>query len=55
MSWVTSSVDLFYRLSRVAIVNFIVSSLALVKPVLDFVIIGLYYPSETPVRILRPV
>ncbi|XP_022084827.1 uncharacterized protein LOC110976117 [Acanthaster planci] len=48
MSWVTSSVDLFYRLNRVAIVNFIVSSIALVKPVLDFVIIDLYFPPATP-------
>ncbi|XP_038055217.1 uncharacterized protein LOC119727422 [Patiria miniata] len=48
MSWVTSSVKLYYRLSRVAIVNFIVSSIALVKPVLDFVIIDLYFPTATP-------
>nr|BAJ41223.1 egg coat matrix protein [Asterias amurensis] len=46
MSWVTSNVDLIYRLNRVAIVNFIVSSTALVKPVLDFVIIEPYFDAQ---------
>ncbi|KAJ8028380.1 hypothetical protein HOLleu_30593 [Holothuria leucospilota] len=48
-SWVSSSAELIYRLSRIAIVNFILSSTALVKPVLDYVIIEPYIVKGLPV------
>ncbi|XP_071846845.1 uncharacterized protein [Apostichopus japonicus] len=48
-SWVSSSAELIYRISRIAIVNFILSSTALVKPVLDYVIIGPYIENVLPI------
>ncbi|XP_033108679.1 uncharacterized protein LOC117110177 [Anneissia japonica] len=46
MSYVSSSANLYYRIYRIAMVNFILSSQPLVKPSIDFVIISPYVPVE---------
>ncbi|XP_072040395.1 uncharacterized protein [Amphiura filiformis] len=49
VSWISSSVELLYRIYRIAIVNFVISSSALVQPTLNYVIIK-PYPEEIPLR-----
>ncbi|XP_077984013.1 uncharacterized protein LOC144438734 [Glandiceps talaboti] len=56
IGFVSSSIDLIYRLSRIAIANFVLSSSPLVRPVIDFVIVTPYFdeagqPVTTKARI----
>ncbi|XP_006818313.1 uncharacterized protein LOC102807321 [Saccoglossus kowalevskii] len=46
MARVSSSITLIYRLSRIAIANFVISSSPLVKPIIDYVIISPYFDAN---------
>ncbi|XP_078682465.1 uncharacterized protein LOC144916938 isoform X1 [Branchiostoma floridae x Branchiostoma belcheri] len=55
-SYVQSHAELIYRISRIALVNVVVSSSALVKPLLNYVIISPgYEPDGTPATDLATV